>query len=490
MKLRSTKKTLLKLSPLVACASMFFAQQAFAHGYMSMPESRNLLCSSKQNPGKAPENFSCGSIQWEPQSIEGKQGFPNGGPLDGQIASAGISQFSPLDEQTADRWKIKNLTPGTHDFKWTFTAAHKTKDFKYYITKQGWNANKPLTRDQFDLMPFCTVDGGMKVANEVGSHRCTIPSDRSGYHVILSTWHVGDTAGMFYNVADVNVTKDGSGPTDPGKPDWSEVGSILPTTDLSVGDKVSNRVFKSTGEVADMKTTITITKKADGTKDQWPMLLAKEINRLRGANLMAGVQHDGRIEPGLGKNDVFAKKGSNITRTETSIEEKPTPGLDEDFTMSNNTEFKIQNGKATANFFLKLNHSKETDVTVKVYDSTNKMVGAKSAVMKMQGDVAVDISDARPGNHIAVATSKIKDGGTLMQQNSEFKLTGDASGGEGALCYSAWKKGTAYTGGAKVQHKGQMYEARWWTTDEPGLPQNTGADHTGKVWKSLGACSK
>ena len=486
MRTRSAKKTLFTLSPLVACASMFFAQAAFAHGYLSEPPSRNLLCSSKA--GKI-ENFNCGSVAYEPQSVEGKQGFPAAGAPDGEIASGGVVQFSELNEQSVDRWKVNSIKPGAHQFKWTFTAPHVTKEFKYYLTKQGWNPNAKLTRDQFDLNPFCTIDGGMKKADQIGPHNCTIPSDKKGHHVMLSTWHVGDTAGMFYNVADLNITDDG-GPTDPGKPSWSNVGSIAPTMDLKTGDKVTNRVFKSGGEVPSMKTTVTIASAQQGERNMWPMLLAKEINRTQAASLIAGVERDGRIEPSLGKNDVFSKSGSGVVRTETTIDHQPEAGLDEGFSISNNGEFKIQNGKATAKFFLKFNHAKDTNVTVKVYDASNSLVGSKSSKLRMQGDVSVEIANAKAGSHTAVATSQI-DGGTLKQETTTFKLTGESGGGEGAQCLAAWKQGTAYTGGAKVQHNGRTFEARWWTQNEvPGDPASTGADYTGKVWKDLGACSK
>ncbi|WDD92725.1 N-acetylglucosamine-binding protein GbpA [Burkholderia sp. FERM BP-3421] len=466
---------------------MFFAQHAFAHGYLSDPPSRNLLCSSKAG---SPQNANCGSVTYEPQSVEGKQGFPQAGAPDGQIPSGGVVQFSELNEQNAVRWKILDLKPGRHDFKWTFTAPHVTKEFKYYITKQGWNPNALLTREQFDLTPFCTIDGGMKKANEIGPHGCTIPSDRTGHHVILSTWHVGDTAGMFYNVADVNITKDGGG-TDPGKPGWKDVGDIMPSQhDLGVGDKVHNRVFGASGEIAGMKTSMTISSAQNGEKNMWPMLLAKEINRTQSAKLMAGVKNGGAIEPVPGMNDVYAKDGSGVTRTETTVEKKPEGGIDEGFSISNNNEFKIENGKATAKFFLKFNHAKETDVGLKVFDGSQKMVGSTSAKMKSQGDLSVDIANAKAGPHTVVATSQIQ-GGKLVQESSTFKLVGDSGGGEGAQCASAWAQAAAYTGGAKVQHQGRTYEARWWTQGEiPGLPATTGADYTGKVWKDLGACAK
>ncbi|MFC5430808.1 N-acetylglucosamine-binding protein GbpA [Paraburkholderia denitrificans] len=489
----SNRRTLFKLSPLVACASMFFAQHAAAHGYLSEPPSRNLLCSS--HAGKA-QNFNCGQVTWEPQSVEGKQGFPQAGAPDGQIASGGISQFSELNAQSVDRWKINDIKQGAHNFKWVFTAPHKTKDFKYYLTKQGWNPNAKLTRDQFDLTPFCTIDAHGKKADAIGAHNCTIPTDRTGHHVMLATWHVADTSNMWYNVADLNIKSDGGtvDPVEPVKPEWSTVGSIAPTMDLNVGDTVTNRVFKSSGEVPSMKTTVTIGTAEQGERNMWSMLLAKEINRAQSASLLAGIERDGVIEPALGKNDVYAKSGSGVVRTETTIEQKPEVGIDEGFSITSNSEFKIQNGKATAKFFVKLNHQKDTNVAVKVYDATNSLVGSKSLKMQTQGDVSVDIANAKAGAHTAVATSQI-DGGTLKQETVTFKLvgepTGGESGGDGAKCHADWKKGTAYKTDGKVQHKGRIYQARWWTRGEmPGDPATTGPDYSGKVWRDLGACSK
>ena len=55
---------------------------ASAHGYVEGPLSRSAAC----NVGL---NTDCGSIVYEPQSLEAPKGFPNSGPADGHIASAG-----------------------------------------------------------------------------------------------------------------------------------------------------------------------------------------------------------------------------------------------------------------------------------------------------------------------------------------------------------------------------------------------------------------
>lgn len=165
-----------------------------AHGYVTI--SRNLKC-------KNGSNFACGSITYEPQSLEAPKGFPGAGPADGVIASAGIGRFSTLDEQTPFRWTKTSVSAGPFDFTWLFTANHRTTGYEYYITKPGWNPEAILTRDQFDLTPFCTVNsGGVQPPLSGDTHNCVLPP-RNGYHVILAVWIIDDTAAAFYNMIDV-----------------------------------------------------------------------------------------------------------------------------------------------------------------------------------------------------------------------------------------------------------------------------------------------
>ena len=49
---------------------------------------------------------------YEPQSLEAPKGFPQGGPVDGQIASAGGKFGGILDRQTANRWFKNTITGG------------------------------------------------------------------------------------------------------------------------------------------------------------------------------------------------------------------------------------------------------------------------------------------------------------------------------------------------------------------------------------------
>jgi Uncharacterized protein conserved in bacteria len=59
----------------------------------------------------------------------------------------------------------------------------------------------------FELIPEVQHDGSRASTNP--DHMITVPSDRSGYHVILAVWDVADTVNAFYNAIDVNVTGEG-----------------------------------------------------------------------------------------------------------------------------------------------------------------------------------------------------------------------------------------------------------------------------------------
>ena len=180
---------------LAALSVAFLASAASAHGYVESPKSRSYQC--RQTGG-------CGSVQYEPQSVEGPDRFPETGPADGQIASGG-RRFGELDAQSENRWPRQPMASGQNTFTWHLTAPHRTADWRYFITKPGWDPNAPIARSAFDLQPFCT-DGNSNPGTKE-SHSCNVP-ERSGYHLILAVWDVGDTANSFYQVIDAQF--DGS----------------------------------------------------------------------------------------------------------------------------------------------------------------------------------------------------------------------------------------------------------------------------------------
>ncbi|WP_171114032.1 MULTISPECIES: lytic polysaccharide monooxygenase [Streptomyces] len=173
---------------------------ASGHGYTDLPISRQKLC---QNGTVT----NCGPIQWEPQSVEGPKGFPAGGPADGQICNAGLGQFAQLSAPrtpSGAAWPATRVNGGqSYTFRWQFTAMHATTDFKYFVTKPGWNQNHNLARSDLNLTPFLTVPYGGQRPPQTLSHSGTLPSGLSGRHVIVAVWTIADTANAFYACSDV-----------------------------------------------------------------------------------------------------------------------------------------------------------------------------------------------------------------------------------------------------------------------------------------------
>ncbi|MCZ8488446.1 lytic polysaccharide monooxygenase [Vibrio lentus] len=70
------------------------------------------------------------------------------------------------------------IEAGSQEFEWTFKANHVAAGFKYYITKDGWDQNSPLTRAAFNLTPFCEVDGHGEMTQDTATHTCNVPERR------------------------------------------------------------------------------------------------------------------------------------------------------------------------------------------------------------------------------------------------------------------------------------------------------------------------
>ncbi|MET9452864.1 lytic polysaccharide monooxygenase auxiliary activity family 9 protein [Streptomyces cinerochromogenes] len=195
-----TKLSAVVLGAVTAGAFALSTGGASGHGYTDLPISRQKLC---QNGTVA----NCGQIQWEPQSVEGPKGFPAGGPADGQICNAGLGQFAQLSAPrtpSGAAWPTTRVTGGqSYTFRWQFTAMHATTDFRYYVTKPGWNQDHNLSRSDLNLTPFLTVPYNGQRPPATLSHSGTLPTGLSGHHVILAVWTIADTGNAFYACSDV-----------------------------------------------------------------------------------------------------------------------------------------------------------------------------------------------------------------------------------------------------------------------------------------------
>lgn len=445
---------------LIALSLVTISGTAIGHGYVSAYEngvaaSRAALCKFPTSDTNE-KNAQCGAIQYEPQSVEGPDGFPEAGPRDGKIASAETSLAAALDEQTASRWVKRPIQSGQQFFEWTFTANHVTKDWKYYITKADWNPNQPLARQSFDLQPFCVVDGNMVQPPKRVSHLCDVPT-REGYHVILAVWDVGDTAASFYNVIDVKF--DGDLPVDP---DWRQGGQINPTMDLNVGDTVFTRVFDQSGENISYRTQIVINSQEQGKANQWSFALADKINQEQSLIRSGERKEDGAFAPVYGSNPIYLKTGSSLERVEIGYDiVTPEPELDLSVEGLQD-EYTVTEDATVLN--LELLATGDLNAELTVYNHHKESLASYSGKFEDGAAQSVELalSKSEPGHHMLVVVTK-DDKGTLVEQETlDFHLVEEQTPPPSGDYDYVFPNGMeSYTAGTKVlANDGNIYQCK------------------------------
>ncbi|MBS7531209.1 lytic polysaccharide monooxygenase [Hazenella sp. IB182353] len=410
------------------------ADDVLAHGYIESPASRSYTGSlMKDQLGYQQALDLYGSAIKCPQCVEGPKGFPQGGPADGEIASAGggFGQIDrKLDLQTADRWSKQNISTGMHTFRWKYTAPHKTSKWHYYITKDGWNPNEPLKKSDLELM--ATVDHDGSAASNNLSHQIEIPKGKSGYHIILGVWDVADTSNAFYQVIDANIS-------DQGTPDRTD--TEAPTTPTGV------------------KTTKT---ESGQISLQWTA--AKDNVGIQAYE----IYRDGK-KVGSSSAPTFTDKGlkanTSYTYTIKAVDQAGNASqASEALTVSTQKETTARDVEAPTGLH-----------TMKVTsDSVNLMWTAAT------GDIKA-YSVYRDNQKIATTTdAQYTDTGLQADQTYTYYVKAVSTSGEQSAnsneisvktvaksenTPSAWQAGQVYVKGDQVLYQGNRYEALWWTKD-------------------------
>ncbi|BBH43836.1 N-acetylglucosamine-binding protein GbpA [Pseudomonas sp. KU43P] len=427
-------------------------QLANAHGYTSEPPSRAYACRLGLNTG-------CGQPMYEPNSVgEAPKGFPSAGPADGKLASGGVRQdFALLDEQTANRWHLTSIKGGAIAFDWYYSEGHNTTGWEYFITKAGWNPNAALSREAFESTPFCKVDGHGKPARGEGvptngpapeKHRCTLPADRVGHHVILGIWTISNTPAAFYNVMDVDIQADG------GDPQWPQVGSITPHNDLQAGDKVKARAFISGVESEPHSVTVSIDSANEGIGANWSYKLAQRINETQSQIKSGQRDEKGNIQPVHGSNLIFANVDSGVTNYQLDIDSKP--GDDAYLHLHDlKADYTLTDGKGSVDFTLMTN--RKLQVTSKLFDANNNQVGhVRQQVEVGTAPVALE-ANSSAGKHLLKVVGVDKQGREMLQQEREVLLL---EGGDAQYDFVYPQSMAAYKEGTRVlQGKtGEVFE--------------------------------
>jgi chitin-binding protein len=145
---------------------------------------------------------------------------------DGQLCSGGNATFAGFDLPRSD-WPLTHLTTGaSFNFTYNAWAAHPGW-FYQYVTKDGFDATKPLTWNDVETTPFITADHPALTGTPGtvdGAYKWTgnLPAAKSGRHIIYTVWKRSDSNETFYSCSDVvfdggkgEVTGVGTGTSNP-----------------------------------------------------------------------------------------------------------------------------------------------------------------------------------------------------------------------------------------------------------------------------------
>jgi chitin-binding protein len=226
----------------IAAGVFFLPNAASAHGAMMMPGSRTYLCYedgldstgaiNPQNPACAAAVAQSGSTalyNWFAVLRSDGAGRVSGFLPDGQLCSGGTGgpyDFTGFNLARTD-WPVTHLTAGsTVEFDYNDWAKHPGT-FSLYITKDGYDPTKPLAWSDLEPTPFDQVtnpaaNGGPGTVDGHYYWTGTLPSGKTGRHLIYSVWARSDSTETFYGCSDVTfdgghgeVTGVGSGTVTP-----------------------------------------------------------------------------------------------------------------------------------------------------------------------------------------------------------------------------------------------------------------------------------
>ncbi|WP_028594939.1 lytic polysaccharide monooxygenase [Paenibacillus assamensis] len=417
--------------------SLILADHASAHGYVT--NSRAGLCANNVNAN-------CGLIIYEPYSLEGTKVFPSGGPADGKIASAGVGMFSQLDQQSSTRWSKVNISAGSNTFNWSIKVPHATASWKYYITKQNWDPNAPLTRASFDLTPFCSVSSNGQKPGGTYSDTCNVPS-RTGYQVILAVWEISDTLNAFYNVIDVNFgggSSDTSAPTVP----TSVVATNIGTTSAKINWNASTdntgvvgyRIFNGSSQIATTNGALTTTLTGLTANTTYNIT----IKAIDAAGNVSGASNTATFK-------TLAASGPD-TQAPTAPSSLHVMGA------IGSTTIPLMWDASTDNIGV---------TGYQIFRGTTLITTVPGTAIEYL------VTGLTPNTSYSFTVKAIDAAGNVSAASNVLNVTTTPS----PTTYPTWSATTAYVGGSKVTHNGANYEAKWWTQGE--TPGNV------DVWKVI-----
>ncbi|MFJ8590882.1 lytic polysaccharide monooxygenase [Streptomyces sp. NPDC093598] len=187
---------------------LWAAGPARAHGAPTDPVSRVVACSPEG--GDRAGSAACRAAvstngapftAWDNLRVANVDGRDRDVVPDGKLCSGGLPAYGGLDLPRAD-WPSTRMTPGANlTMRYVSTIPH-TGTFRMYLTKPGYDPAGPLSWSDLPEKPFATVtdpaltDGAYRI-------EATLPSDRSGRHVLYTVWQNSSTPDTYYSCSDV-----------------------------------------------------------------------------------------------------------------------------------------------------------------------------------------------------------------------------------------------------------------------------------------------
>ena len=299
------------------------AMPALAHGTMTTPHSRVYACA--QGNIENPSDPACRAAtaisgtgtfyNWMGINQANANGNHRAVVPDGTLCSGNNPTFSGLDLARSD-WQATPIAPDANG-RFRGTAPHATRDWVFYVTRDGWDPNRPLAWG--DLEEFCRLGNTPLSADGTYHLSCSLPK-KSGRHVIYNTWQRSDSTEAFYTCMDVKF--DG---TTPPPPTWRDVGALTAQNALPVGTVVTLRVFNANGTDAErIETTL-----ADGQTSvtAWPLRVAQNVNA-RSTTARIGVLGNGTITPvaSATANRIFLTGTGRTHQVDIRVPDSPPPG--------------------------------------------------------------------------------------------------------------------------------------------------------------------
>ncbi|MEU6534472.1 lytic polysaccharide monooxygenase [Streptomyces sp. NPDC047000] len=191
-----------------ALLALWAAGPAQAHGAPTDPVSRTFACSP--DGGAYTRTAACRAAvaaNGAPFTFFDDVRVPDVGGRDrqvipdGKLCSGGLSGYKGLDLTRPD-WPATRLAPGAR-LTMTYAAPiPHAGTFRLYLTKPGYDPDRPLTWSDLPSRPFAEVkDPPLRDdAYRIGA---TLPRDRTGRQVLYTIWQTSSTPDTYYSCSDV-----------------------------------------------------------------------------------------------------------------------------------------------------------------------------------------------------------------------------------------------------------------------------------------------